>query len=99
VYSCAVPVGRDAAAMNSQTRSPTVSPSTPGPTASTTPAPSWFGVISGNGNPSPYVPPARAFQSVGLTPETTTRTRTSPAPGSGISRSTSSRTLLAPGFV
>jgi hypothetical protein len=56
------------------------------------PAPSWFGTTSANGVAWPARAPARAFQSVGFTPETTMRTRTSPVPGCGISRSMSCRT-------
>ena len=43
--------------------------------------------------------PARNFQSVGLTPARTIRTRTSPGPGSAISRSTSSSTDGPPHWV
>ncbi len=39
-YSAAVPKARRSCASNSQTRWPTRSPGTPGPAASTTPAPS-----------------------------------------------------------
>jgi hypothetical protein len=41
-------------------------------------------------------PPRRDFQSVGFTPDTTTRTRTSPPPGSTIGCSTSSNTAGSP---
>ncbi|ACZ21182.1 hypothetical protein Sked_12400 [Sanguibacter keddieii DSM 10542] len=92
VSSWAVPVGRRCAARYSHTRSPTASPVTPSPRASTTPAPSWFGTTSGKARS----PSARAFQSVGFTPDTTTRTRTSPGPGSATSRSTSCRTDEGP---
>ena len=44
VHSAAVPHRRPAAASNSQTRWPTRPGSTPGPTASMTPAPSWCGI-------------------------------------------------------
>src|SRR5256885_8831131 len=57
-----------------------------GPTASITPAPSWFGTTS----PSGSAVARRAFQSVGFTPETTILTRTSPGPGSGTALSTNS---------
>jgi hypothetical protein len=40
--------------------------------------------------------PLRDFQSVGFTPETATRIRNSPVPGSGIGRSTSSSTDGSP---
>jgi hypothetical protein len=43
--------------------------------------------------------PLRDFQSVGFTPDTSTRIRTSPAPGSGIGCSTSSSTDGSPGRV
>ena len=78
VYSCAVPVG--CGRRDTQTGSPTARCSTPSPSASTTPAPSWFGVTSGNGGAAPSPEPRRDFQSVGLTPETTMWTRTSPGP-------------------
>jgi len=67
-------------------------PVTPSPTASTSPAPSWPGVTSSK----PRIVPARNFQSVGLIPARTRRTRTSPGPGSAASRSTSSRTEDGP---
>src|SRR5262249_8514001 len=96
VYSCAVPLaGRPSAASVSQTRSPALSPATPGPTKSTTPAPSWFGTVA-----SPTVPPdkpLRDFQSVGLTPEPATWAPLSPSPGVGIGRSTSSSPEGSPG--
>ena len=48
-YSCAVPpAGRRWAASQIQTRSPSSAASTPCPTASTTPEPSWFGTCGGS---------------------------------------------------
>ena len=44
VHSAAVPHRRPAAASQSQTRWPTRAGSTPSPTASITPAPSWCGI-------------------------------------------------------
>ena len=67
--------------------------STPLPTASTTPAPSWSGIWTAGRDRA--VAPA-LFQSVGFTPDAATRTRTSPGPGSGTGRSTSSRTSGSP---
>src|SRR5215470_18918824 len=67
----------------------------PSPTASTTPAPSWCGIW----NPSigRGVDPPRDFQSVGLTPEYSTLTLTSPGPGAGRSTSSIRKTsVLAP---
>jgi hypothetical protein len=43
VYSAAVPCGRCQAASQTHTRSPTSTGSTPSPTASTVPEPSWSG--------------------------------------------------------
>ncbi len=82
--------------MISHTRSPGANPVTPAPTASTTPAPSWSGTVSGISVPGSARSPLRAFQSVGLTAETTTRTRTSPGPGSVTARSDSSSTSGPP---
>jgi hypothetical protein len=48
---------------------------------------------------SPAVAPLRDFQSVGFTPDTTRRMRISPAPGSGVGRSSSSSTDGSPGRV
>jgi hypothetical protein len=93
VYSAAVPNGRCQAASQIQTRSPTSTGSTPWPTASTVPAPSWLGICP-SGPGCAFV---RDFQSVGLTPEKATRTRTSPGPGSGSGRSISWRTSGPPG--
>ena len=94
-YSCAVPSGRPWAASRTQTRSPTSPASTPAPTASTTPAPSWFGTCAGStGVPGSL--PRRDFQSVGLTPERWIRTRTSPGPGSVSGLSTSVSTSGSP---
>ena len=93
VCSAAVPPGRAHCARIVQTRSPTVSPSTPSPTASTTPAASWPGTTSSHG---PFIALARNFQSVGFTPARTTRTRTSPGPGSGRGRSTTESTEEGP---
>src|SRR4051794_38419178 len=56
--------------------------------ASTMPAPSWPGVTSSYAGGVW----ARNFQSVGLTPERKTCTRTAPGPGSGTARSTALRT-------
>ncbi len=89
VYSAAVPQPRWRAAISTQTRSPTRLGLMPGPTASIVPAPSWLGTRNA---PSAAVERLRVFQSVGLTPETATLTRTSPAPGAGAS---TSRTLSA----
>jgi hypothetical protein len=66
----------------------------PAPTSSTTPAPSWLGTdVSVS---SPPNAPLRDFQSVGFTPDTSTRIRTSPSPGWGIGLSTSSGTDGSP---
>ena len=82
-YSCAVPpAGRRWAASQIHTRSPSSAASTPCPTASTTPEPSWFGTCGGS-TATPGSLPRRVFQSVGLTPERWIRTRTSPGPGLG----------------
>ncbi len=70
----------------SHTSSPTRAWSTPGPTASSSPAPSWLGTMTSK-PPAVSPPVVRVFQSVGLTPETSTRTRTSPGPGSGTGTS------------
>src|SRR6478609_3681924 len=95
-YSCAVPpAGRRWAASQIQTRRPTRADSTPCPTASTTPEPSWFGTWGG-WTATPGASPRRDFQSVGLTPERWIRTRTSPGPGSGTGRSTRLRTSGSP---
>jgi membrane protein DedA with SNARE-associated domain len=88
--SCAVPSARWYAASQSHTRSPSAK-EVPGPAASTTPAPSWFGTCGSAGSV-----PLRDFQSVGFTPETTTRTRTSPGPGSRTGRSTRCSTSASP---
>ena len=66
----------------------------PSPMASTTPAPSLWGMILGNGS-FPKRPRSRAFQSEGLTPEAASLTRTSPGPGSGVSISPSFSTSRA----
>src|SRR5215217_6877401 len=88
VNSWAVPpAGRPSPARVTQTRSPTLKPLTPAPTSSTTPAPSWLGTVASVGPPPKA--PLRDFQSVGFTPDTSTRIRTSPAPGSGSCLSTS----------
>ena len=95
-YSCAVPpAGRRCAASQIQTRRSSSAASTPWPTASTTPEPSWFGTCGGC-TAAPLSLPRRDFQSVGLTPERWTRTRTSPGPGSGSGRSTRVRTSGSP---
>jgi hypothetical protein len=71
-------------------------PATPDPTASTTPEPSWLGTV---GSPAAQPKaPLRDFQSVGLTPDTTTRIRTSPSAGSIAARSTTCRTDVSPAF-
>ena len=92
--SAAVPHWRRHAAKYTHTRSPTRASSTPSPTASITPAPSCPGTWNSNAT-SPVVP-ARDFQSVGLTPATTTRTSTSPGPGTGVGTSSTARTDDAP---
>jgi hypothetical protein len=96
LYSAAVPHGLPAAASSSHTRCPSRRSSTPSPTASIVPAPSWWGtwkpVLSGIGR---GVAPARDFQSVGLTPETAIRTRTWPGPGSGVGTSSTRSTSRA----
>src|SRR4030095_6060078 len=91
------PPGRPSPARVTQTRSPTLKAVTPAPTASTTPAPSWLGTVA-SGGPPPNAP-LRDFQSVGFTPDTSTRIRSSPTPGSGIGFSTSSSTDGSPGCV
>ena len=50
--SWAVPSARRQAASQNHTRSPTRAASTPSPTASMTPAPSWFGTSSAKGRPA-----------------------------------------------
>src|SRR6266511_152606 len=95
-YSCAVPpAGRRWAASQTQTRRPSSAASTPRPTASTTPEPSWFGTCGGS-TAAPDALPRRDFQSVGLTPERWILTRTSPGPGSISGLSTSVRTSGSP---
>ena len=95
VYSWAVPLaGRPSPASVTQTRSPASMPSTPGPTASTIPAPSWLGTV-GSAGERPKAP-LRDFQSVGLTPDTATRIRTSPSAGSSIGRCATRRTDASP---
>jgi hypothetical protein len=94
--SWAVPSARCHAASRNQTRCPTLASSTPSPTATIVPAPSWLGTTSGNGVASPGRFPWRTFQSVGFTPDNTTRTSTSPGAGSGSGRSTSLRTSGPP---
>jgi hypothetical protein len=93
VYWAAVPHGRCQAAKYTHTRAPMRARSTPSPTSSMTPAPSWFGIWNGDAMRSGRL--ARAFQSVGLTPETDTRTSTSPGPGSGRCTSVTWRTERA----
>src|SRR6476661_8397495 len=93
-YSCAVPSLLPQATSHSQTRPPTERPVTPGPSASMTPAPSWFGTLGASSFLLPF--PDRDFQSVGLTPDTTTRTRTSPGPGTGSGLSVSFSTDEGP---
>jgi hypothetical protein len=62
--------------------------------ASTIPAPSWLGTV-GSSAERPNAP-LRDFQSVGLTPDTATRIRTSPAAGSSSDRCTTCRTDASP---
>jgi hypothetical protein len=69
------------------TRAPFAHPTTPGPTASITPAISWPGTM---GNGTLGNKPSLAIESLWHTPQACTFTRTSPSPGSGRSRSTSS---------
>lgn len=71
-------------------------PATPRPTASMIPAPSWLGTVG----PPAALPkaPLRDFQSVGLTPDTITRIRTSPSAGSSSGRCTTWRTDASPAF-
>src|SRR5262249_15787208 len=64
----------------------------PRPTAWITPAPSLWGTTRGNGIPTPNAS-WRFFTSPGLIPEAATRMRTSPAPGSGVVISPTTRTL------
>ena len=94
VYSAAVPHGLCQPARYTHTRSPFQAFATPSPTASITPAPScpgtWKSKLSGP------VAPARAFQSVGFTPATASRTSTSPGPGCGVSTSPTSSTPEPP---
>ena len=92
-HCAAVPQRLPWADIASQTRSPSRDSSTPGPTASIVPAPSWCGTW----NPSigQVMMPARFLKSVGFTPDTVTRTRTSPGPGSGRGISTTSSTSAA----
>ena len=94
--SCALPFARCRAASQSQTRFPTRLGSTSAPTATIVPAPSMFGTISGNARGRPGPSPLRAFQSVGFTPDTATRTTTSSSVGSGSGRSTSFKTSGPP---
>ncbi len=60
------------------------------------PAPSWLGTVSGERVGSPGFEPFRTFQSVGFTPDTATRTTTSPGPASGLGRSTRRNTSGPP---
>ena len=77
-----VPHRRLNAASKTQTSQPDPALGHAGPPASTTPAPSWPGIWAGStGVPGRVL--LRDFQSVGFTPERSTRSRTSPGPGSG----------------
>ena len=73
-----------------KTSSPTAKPSTPGPTASTTPEMSQPRMTGGS-TPRLFISPPlrRVFQSTGLIPAASTRTSSSPSPASG--RGTSSK--------
>jgi hypothetical protein len=90
----AVPEARPQAAFHTHTRSPTRRESTPAPTASIKPEPSLCGTMRGNGRVFVRVP-ARDFTSEGFTPDQASRTRTSPAAGSGRGRSFSASTSCA----
>jgi hypothetical protein len=92
MYVAAVPKGRFHCPFQIQTRSPTRLGSTPGPTRSTTPAPSLCGIIR---SATMGREPDRVFQSEGFTPEACTRMRTSPAPGTGSGMSPHCRTSRA----
>ena len=73
------------------TESPTAKRVTPTPTASTVPATSQPTVNGGGPITLAMPPPARVFQSTGLTPAAATRTRISVGNGSGTgARPTSS---------
>lgn len=69
------------------TWSPTWTPVTPSPSASTVPATSMPGVCGSVTGIGPCMKPARMLASTGLKDVAATRTRTSPAPGTGCSTS------------
>src|SRR6478752_3685946 len=93
--SWVVPSARRKAASHIHTRWPTSAVSTPIPTASTTPAPSWPGTCGGS-TTEPAPAPRRDFQSVGLTPDRCTTILACPGPGSGTALSISVRTSGSP---
>ncbi len=96
--SWAVPSARRKAASHIHTRWPTSAASTPMPTASTTPAPSWPGTCGGSITeaPPPAPAPRRDFQSVGFTPDRCTAILACPGPGSGTALSIRVRTSGSP---
>ena len=96
--SWAVPSARRKAASHIHTRWPTSAASTPMPTASTTPAPSWPGTCGGSiTDAAPPAPePRRDFQSVGFTPDRCTAILACPGPGSGTALSIRVRTSGSP---
>ena len=69
------------------TWSPTSTPSTPSPSASTVPATSMPGVWGSATGMGPRMSPARMLASTPLNDVAATRIRTSPAPGTGWSTS------------
>jgi hypothetical protein len=94
MHCAAVPNGRCHWPFQIHTRSPTRDAATPTPTASITPAPSLCGTICGNAGVL-LRRPRRDFTSLGFTPDHCSFTRTSPAPGSGVGRSTHFNTSAA----
>ena len=96
MYSAAVPKGRFHWPFQIQTRSPARDAGTPLPTASMTPAPSLCGMTRGQA--ILRVSPCRFFTSDGFTPEAASLTRTSPAPGCGVSTSPTRSTSRAEPF-
>ena len=94
VYSAAVPPARPRCASYTQTRSPTRAGSTPAPTRSITPAPSWCGTIRGNAIGCDG-PPPRPLVSEGFTALACTRTRTCPGAGCGSGSSPTCSTSAA----
>src|SRR5262249_60771797 len=84
MYSAHDPQGRCHCASYIHTRSPIRTERTSVPTASTTPAPSWCGMMRAY-DIARVAPPLRLFVSDGLTADACTRTRTSSVFGVGAS--------------